>query len=180
LEAFVDFSNLVADRKYGYHIDAAHLNEWMKVLKEAKTTPNPYLKDMSEFKDLDSTIADYEHQLSDLASKGYRPLNNSQKFERSGQAQEYRSFYNFLCCESHNNMRALMERHVAILAEGTDIEVQFFAPAVLTDLVQYFDSAVGILVAATIGIHEALGSPRKADAERLALQLAELRKPWTD
>jgi hypothetical protein len=67
-----------------------------------------------------------------------------------------------------------------ILAEGTDIEVQFFAPAVLTDLVQYFDSAVGILVAATIGIHEALGSPRKADAERLALQLAELRKPWTD
>lgn len=180
LEAFVDFTNLAADRKYGYHMDAAHLNEWRKVLKEAKTSANPYLKDMSEFKDLDSALADYERQLAELASKGYRPLKQAEKFERSGQAQEYRSFYNFLCCHSHNNMRALMDRHVAILAEGTDIEVQFFAPAVLTDLLQYFDSAVGILVAATIGIHEALESPRKADAELLAVQLAELRKPWTD
>lgn len=180
LEAFVDFVNLAGDQKYGYHIDAANLREWKRVLTEAKTTSNPYLRDISEFKDLDVAMADHESKLMELEAKGYRALNNFEKFDRSGQAQEYRSFYNFLCCHTHNNMRALIERHIEFIDDGADIEVQFFAPAVLTDLVEYYDSAAGILVAATIGIHEALKSEKKAETEALSEKLQLLRKPWTE
>jgi len=180
LEAFVDFTNLASDRKYGYNMDAAHLNEWIKILREAKPGGNPYLKGMSEALDLDAILGSYEGQVEKLRADGYRPLNNFEKFERSGQAQEYRSFYNFLCCHSHNNIRALIERHVAILADGADIEVQFFPAVTLAELVQYFDSAVGILIGATKVIHEALESPRLADVELLAEKLSDLRKPWTD
>lgn len=180
LEAFVDFVSLAADRKYGYRIDAANLKEWKRVLIEAKTTDNPYLKDIAEFKDLDAAVAEHEFKLRELEEKGYHALNNFEKFDRSGQAQEYRSFYNFLCCHTHNNMRALIERHIAFIDDGADLEVQFFAPAVLTDLMEYYESAAGILVAATIGIHEVLESGKRSEAEALSENLQVLRKPWTN
>ncbi len=180
LEAFVDFTNLASDRKYGYHMDAANLSEWNKILREAQTGENPYLQGFSEKIDLDQLLTDQEAQLEKLKSEGYPPLNIFQKFERSGQTQEYKSFYNFLCCHSHNNMRALIERHVAILDGGADIEVQFFPLTTKADMLQYFDAAVGILVTATLKIHEALESPKKAEAQSLCEELAEKRKPWTD
>jgi len=180
LEAFVDFTNLAADRKYGYHMDAANINEWIKILREAKTQENPYLSGFGDKVDLDQLLDEQEEQLEKLKKDGYHPLSIFQKFERSGQTQEYKSFYNFLCCHSHNNMRALIERHVAVLDGGADIEVQFFPQTTMADMVQYFDAAVGILVTATFKIHEALESPKKDEAQLLCDALAEMRKPWTD
>lgn len=180
LEAFVDFANLVEEKKYGYHMDAAHLSEWLRVLSEAKTTANPYLKEISEYENLDSALADCESRLTELEKDGYSQLSVKKRFSRSGLAQEYRSFYNFLCCHSHNNIRALMERHVAVVADGTDIEIRFFALPEQTSQVVYIDSAAGILVSATKTIHQVLDSPKKAETEMLFNKLQELRKPWTD
>jgi len=179
LEAFVDFTNLAADRKYGYHMDAANISEWIKILREAQTQENPYLNGFSEEVDLGQLLIEQGEQLEKLKKDGHLPLSIFQKFERSGQIQEYKSFYNFLCCHSHNNMRALIERHVAVLDGGADIEVQFFPLTSLADMVQYFDAAVGLLVTATIRIHEALESPVKDEAQILCDELAEMRKPWT-
>ena len=179
LEACVDFTNLAADRTYGYHLDAANLNEWIKILKEAQKGKNLYLKEIGEMADLDQHLADLDGQLEKLKKAGYLPLKNFQKFERSGLAHEYKSLYNFLCCHSHNNLRALIERHVAILNDGADIELQFFPLVGLSDMLQYFDSAAGILVEATVGIHQAFESPKVAEAMALSDELAEIRKPWT-
>ncbi len=180
LEAFVDFVNLVEERKYGYHMDAAHLYQWQEVLREAKTTTNPYLKEISEYENLDSALADCESRLAELEKDGFSQLKVKARFSRSGLAQEYRSFYNFLCCHSHNNIRALMERHVGLIADGTDIEIRFFALPEQTDQVVYIDSAAGILVSATKTIHQVLDSPKQAETEMLYNKLQELRKPWTE
>ena len=96
LEAFVEFHNLHEKADYGYHMEASYLEQWIKVLKEAKRKSNPYLKDISELKNLAEIIQQDEKELDDLKKRGYQPLNIFQRFERAGMENEYRSFYNFL------------------------------------------------------------------------------------
>ncbi len=178
LEAFVDFSNLKETRTYGYHMDAAHVKEWIRILEEAKRGDNPYLAEISKLPNLDNILSDYKKQLEELENKGYTPLSHFQKFDKSNQTKEYRSFYNFLCCDAHNNIRSLISRHADIAEDHSDYQLQFFPPIDLDSIVHYIDSCLGILIASTEMIHKALGSPMTSEVEQLATQLSEIRKPW--
>ena len=177
LEAFVDFSNLEATRTYGYHMDAVNIKEWIRILEEAKRGDNPYLEGISKLPNLDKVLCDYKKQLEELKEKGYSPLSHFQKFDKSNQSKEYRSFYNFLCCDAHNNIRSLISRHADITDDQSDYQVQFFPSVDLDSIVHYIDSCLGILIASTLLIHKALGSPNTYEAEQLAAQLSEIRKP---
>ena len=46
LEAYVELKNLHENAEYGYCMDASYNEQWLKVLREAKNQPNPYLKDI--------------------------------------------------------------------------------------------------------------------------------------
>ena len=48
VEANLDLVNLANDRKYGYHLRAALMSEWIKVLREAKKGDNPFLAGIAE------------------------------------------------------------------------------------------------------------------------------------
>ncbi|MDL2122848.1 MAG: hypothetical protein LWX51_07135 [Deltaproteobacteria bacterium] len=113
-----------------------------------------------------------------LKDKGYSPLSHFQKFDKSDQSKEYRSFYNFLSCDAHNNIRLLISRHADITDDKSDYQIQFFSPVDLDSIVRYIDSCLGILITSTVLIHKALESPITSDAEQLAAQLSEIRKPW--
>jgi len=178
LEAFVDFSNLAETRTYGYHMDGSNIKEWIRILEEAKRGDNPYLADISKLPNLHAILSDHKKQLKDLKRKGYSPLPQYQKFEKSHQSKEYRSFYNFLCCHAHSNIRSLISRHADIADDESDYELQFFSPTDLDSIVHYIDSCLGILVASTESIHKALGSSMAPKAEQLVAQLSEIRKPW--
>lgn len=178
LEAFVDFSNLVETRTYGYHMDASSTKEWIRILEEAQRGDNPYLADISKLPNLDTILSDHRNELEDLKGKGYLPLSQFQKFEKSQQSKEYRSFYNFLCCHAHNNIRALISRHADIADDESDYELRFFSPTDHDSIVHYIDSCLGILIASTRSIHKVLGSPMASEAELLVTQLSEIRKPW--
>ena len=178
LEAFVDFSNLEESRTYGYHMDAAHMSEWIKILEEAKRGDNPYLADISKLPNLDEILSDHKKRLEELKNKGYPPLSHFQKFDKSKQTKEYRSFYNFLCCDAHNNIRSLISRHADIAEDQSDYQLQFFPKIDIDAIVHYIDSCLGILIASTEKIHKALGSPKTSEVEQLSTQLAEIRKPW--
>lgn len=176
LEAFVDIRNLEADRTYGYHMDAAYLEQWIKVLEEAEKGDNPYLKGMSEFEKFDDILSDYRTQLEELKKKGFSALSHFKKFEKSNQVKEYRSIYNFLCCDAHNNMRSLVSRHVYLAGDQPESQIQFFAPFNLDSSIQHIALCIGVLIDGTEIIHKALNSPKLPDVELLAIEFSEIIK----
>jgi len=178
LEAAVDFNNLAKDRMYGYNMDAANASQWILILKEAKSNSNPYLADIAAIPDLNTILQQHQQELDKLKSKGYKALKHSEKFEISDMSLEYKSFYNFLCCETHNNLRALHSRHAKISPDHLDYEMEYFSPIDPVANLQYLDSTAGILLSVTESIHEKLESGLADQINPLTEQLNSLREPW--
>jgi len=173
LETYVEFYNLVRDPRYGYYREASFLKEWLKVLKIAKEKKNPYLVDISALSNLAAIISKNENELQDLIARGYKPLTIRQKFGRADMLKEYLSFYNFLCCESHSNKRALIDRHANII--NNDYELVVYKTHPDEKYLSYTDSAAGLLVSATIDIHDHLESPARDQVKGLRQQLDRIR-----
>ena len=174
LEAYVQFKNLNENAKYRYHMEAAYHEQWLKVLREALTKPNPYLKEISEREDLDSQIKDHEAELNSLKAKRYFPLKIFQRFERAGMEDEYRSLYNFLSNDAHSNIRALVSRHLEI--DKNDFHVVYYKDEPLESFVTYLDSTAGLLVDASIKIHNFFDTGLQEDIEKLSKELNEIRE----
>jgi hypothetical protein len=125
---------------------------------------------------LEEVLVHWETELSELKKKGFSPLNQKQKFDRTELEPAYRSFYNFLCCHSHNNIRALVSRHIDIAADQTDFQVEYYAPVNLDALLPYIDSFCGIIVSSTETIHRVLQSDATNRVDALKKELDEQRK----
>lgn len=177
LEAFLDFNNLKVDRNYGYRMDATHIKEWIKLLKASKDG-NPYLVGLTNSKNIVDVLSDYEKQFEELINEGYKPLQVFEKFKLANLNQEYLSFYNCLCCDTHNNIRSLILRHADITVDQTDYQLQFFSPSDLNFLVVYIDSCISILIDITEMLHKTFESQMIVETEKLVAQFAEIRKPW--
>ena len=154
LEAYIELKNLHEDATYGYNMEAVYHEQWLKLLKEAKNTPNPFLQDFAKYEGLDAQIAVHETTLIDLADKGYKPLSIFQRFEKAGMANEYRSIYNFLSNDSHSNIRALMDRHLEI--HDNDFKVVYYKDEPLKSFIPTLDSIAGFLIDASYRIHDYL------------------------
>lgn len=157
LEAYVDLVNLVENPQYGYNLEASYLKEWLKILEEARKGKNEYLRAISEASSLDQSIDEWRNSLKKLESKGYKVLKIEKKFERAGMEKEYRSIYNLLCSDSHNNLGALVSRHVE--REQTDFSIVFYKAYTPEDSAVYVGTNAEILVRATQLIHKFLDSP---------------------
>jgi len=176
LEANLDFMNLAKERQYGYHMRAAELHEWIKILREAKKRQNPFLSFIAQIPNLEKVLVQWETELSKLKKKGFNPLNQKQKFDRAKLELVHRSVYNFLCCHSHNNIRALVSRHIDIAADQTDFQVGYYAPVDLNALLPYIDSFCGIIMSSTETIHRVLQSDATDRVDALKRELDERRK----
>ena len=176
LETYVEFHNLAQDPKYGYFIEANDLKEWLKVLRAARDTKNPYLADIGALRNLTSIVAEAEHQLQELKQKGYDPIDIRSKFECAHMEEEYLSLYNFLCTESHSNKRALIDRHTEI--GDSDYELVFYKNPPDESFLAVLDSAAGLLVSATIHLHEVFGSSEVSEAKQLGENLKEARSKY--
>ena len=124
LEAAVELRNLMKDAGYIDHMMASHVDQWLRVLQEAKKGTNPYLASIAASQDLDKQIMDHEKQLAELKARGKQPLQVFDRFERANMVDEYRSLYNFLSCDSHSNIRALISRHIE--RGDNDFKVVFY------------------------------------------------------
>lgn len=109
LEAYIDFKNLHEDPKYGFRLEAAQLKERLDTLRASKEADNPYLDGLEEFY---SQEKEWSTELDSLKSKGYKPLNQYEKFKLADKVDEYKSIYSHLCSHSHNNLSALANRYV--------------------------------------------------------------------
>jgi len=98
--------------EYIDHMTASYVGQWLTLLKEAKKGTNPYLASISASQDLDRQITDHEKQVRQLEARGKKPLGVFERFKQANMVDEYRLLYNFLSCDSHSNIRALISRHI--------------------------------------------------------------------
>jgi Family of unknown function (DUF5677) len=173
LEAAVELRNLIRDPGYTDHMNASHLDQWLKVLKEAKKGTNPYLASIGTLPDIDAEIADQEKQLRALEARSKHPLNVFERFERADMVQEYRSLYNFLSCDSHSNIRALISRHLE--RRANDFNVVFYKDEPIETFLATLDSTAGLLLEASLSVHEAFNSGSLAEIQKIREELNAIR-----
>ena len=173
LEAYVDLHNLADSATYGYALELGHIKEWLKILHEAKTGKNEYLLAISEAPDLEARISEWTLKKIALEAKGYCSLRIEQKFQRAGMEKEYRSQYNALCCDAHNNLRALVDRHIEMNGEG--FEVVYYKAYVPEDSAVHVGTNAELLIRASERIHEFLKSPVIEEVAQYRAELNVLR-----
>ena len=123
LETYVEFYNLMRDPRYGYHFDATDLAESIKRLKAARRG-NRYMAPISGKNDIPARIDEWESRLTELQSKGYKPLKIRQKFERAGMLELYECLYSIVSAHSHSSKEALIDRHFEFV--GDEFELVFY------------------------------------------------------
>lgn len=173
LEAYVDLVNLTANPRYGYVIELSYLREWRKLLQEAKIGKNEYLNDISQDPGLNARIAQIQNEEHRLEALGHRRLKIEQKFVRAGMEKEYRSIYGSLCCDSHNNLRSLMNRHIAF--EAQEFAMVFYKEYSTEDAAIYIGTNAELLVRATEKVHEFLQSDAQTEVKPYRAELNQLR-----
>lgn len=155
LETYVEFKNLLGERTYGYHMEAIYLEQWLKLLKEAKKG-NPYLTSIAKSPDLDATILRHEKEFQSLKDRKYGPLSVCDRFIRCGMEDAYRSLYNMLCNHDHPNIRALIDRHIELEKDGFCAVLYRDQP--LEEFGSYIYHGCCLLNDSGIGLHKALDS----------------------
>jgi hypothetical protein len=159
-------------------MEANDLKQELKMLKAAKEKGTPFLASIAELPNLGEIIEQKEKQLAELKEKGYKPIHIFKRFELADMQDEYISVYNMISAEAHSSKRALISRHADISADGADYEMTFYKNAPDERYRMYTDSAAGLLVDATLKIHDHFKSDVIAEARALKGQLEDLRKQY--
>jgi hypothetical protein len=175
LEAAVELRNLARDPHYIEHMNAGHVEQWLKVLKEAKNG-NPYLASIAALPDLDRQIAAQEKQLQEFISKSKQPLKVFERFQRADMVEEYRSLYNFLSCDSHSNIRAIISRHIEVGHD--DFEIVYYKDEPIETFIATLDSTAGLLIEASLSLHEGFKSDKQDEVKKLLEDLKTIRAQY--
>ena len=175
LEAHVSIVNLLTIPDYIKHLNASHHKEWHRLLTEAAKGENPFLYGLDEVADLAAEIEKHNSRLSELKDEGFPPLLHKQAFTLAGMEDVYRSVYNHLCNVSHNNIRALIERHWQFSGED-DFSLVIYQEHEPADFEAQLDTAAGALVGAGLGIHSHFNSPALSETEAMREKLMAYRR----
>lgn len=170
LEAYVDLKALAKDDAYLHHMYASYHREWLRVLREANTNSNQYLVGIRAHIAFFETQQDHAGKLERLKANKFIPLTAEQRFERAGMLNEYRSIYNFLCRETHNNISALMSRHMEQDGDGIA-----FVLNKGEDSHALPDSFAVLLIAAGVLVHDWAETGLSTQFVPLSDQLDEIR-----
>lgn len=176
LEGAVDLRNLLRDASYVENMNVAHAKQWLKVLREAKGGHNPSLSGIAGAPDLDAKISEHEAEIQRLGTQGYRALNVCERFDRAGMLEEYGSLYNFLSCDAHSNIRALVSRHMHQSEDGYDIQYYKAEPA--ESFIPMADSSAGLLLQASRDLHEVYKSQKISEVDSMLQALEQARAAY--
>lgn len=169
LEAAVELTNLLKDRNYLDHMNASHKEQWLKVLREAQAGKNPYLASIAGLPELSTQIDKETAELDALRKKNRGPLNVFQRFSRAQMEEEYRSLYNFLSCDAHSNIRALISRHITL--SGSDFDVVYYKDEPIESFISILDSSAGLLLRLSEQMHAAFASGKTGEVEAMLREL---------
>lgn len=176
LETAVELTNLLEDPGYVDHMDASHKDQWLKVLREAQTGKNPYLESIAKLPELDAQIKKEAADLKALCDKGRGPLKVFERFQMAKMEREYRSLYNFLSCDAHSNIRALISRHLTFSTD--DFEVAYYKDEPIESFIPILDSTAGLLLHASSEIHKRYNSGKDTEIQAMMSELNNLRATY--
>jgi len=151
LEAHVDLINLANDDGYLQAMVAVYHKEWIKLTGDGVKGDNPFLAYFKDNPEAKKQLAYHEAELAAFKKTQTIP-NNLDKFKLAGLEDVYRSIYNSLCNDSHNNIRALTSRHFRSHQEGLDMVI-FDKPS-RTDLAATIDCFIAILIKSNEIMHD--------------------------
>lgn len=104
IDAYVDLVNLIQDPKYGCHLRVSFLKQSIQLHNKAKKE-HPSVTLIS-----DSELEQMEHEIKLLRNKGCTELTVEQRFKDIH--IKNRLLYSIFCCDSHNNLISLTQRHI--------------------------------------------------------------------
>lgn len=151
LEAFVDLLNLCQSENYLDNMRAAYHKEWIRLVEKGLNGDNQYLAKFASDEKVAQKLQSHKDQLDTLVGNGTPALNVYQRFQRAGMENEYASIYNSLCSESHNNIRALTDRHLC--ENDTNNSIQIFSPKDSDGIIFSITTYISILVRSTCVVH---------------------------
>ena len=146
------------------------------MLREAQSGKNPYLESIAKVPELDAQIVKETAELKVLVDKGRRPLKVVERFQMANMEKEYRSLYNFLSCDAHSNIRALVSRHLTFTEN--DFEVAYYKDEPIESFISILDSTAGLLLHASADLHKRYKSGKDADVNAMLGELQTLRAAY--
>lgn len=171
-EAYVDLNNLCDNATYLANMQASYHEQWIKLARAGTAGNNPFLAPFAS-PEAQMKLAEHEAALQSLVDGGNPPLSIYDKFRRAGMENEYRSIYNSLCNESHNNIRALTRRHFRLNADGNPTLV-IFDHVSDDDLAPSLMSYTGILISSTKRVHDYFETAGRDAVNGLAMRHSEV------
>ncbi len=172
LEAYVDLINLTQDCNYHNNLLAAHHQKWVRILNTSND-PNPYLREISELRNVDEIKAYHRASLDALKRDGYAPMRVLERFQKANMEDEYRSIYSLGSSDIHNDFGALSKHH--IVADGDDFQLVFYKEGGDDYFFVELDSVAGLLLNATLRIHNRLKSGCDGEIQKLDEELGLVR-----
>lgn len=160
-EALVDLDNLVHDQSYFERMDAANLDQYLKLLRESPT--NPLLSGLDEKHDLPRVISEYEAQLDELRSRKRGQKDMRSRCADVDREDEYLSIYLLFCMDAHNNVGALIDRHISE-GKSQTLQVTLAGEKLPLNLASRIHFAVGWMLQSTTMIHGAYRTGFDADS----------------
>ncbi|QRM44619.1 DUF5677 domain-containing protein [Rhizobium sp. BG4] len=173
LEAYVDLKNLAADPGYRDMMMGEFHRQWIKLAEAGVKGGNPYLASFSGNEEASKRLAHHKAEAARLPST----LSVFDRFQLAGLTNEYRSIYNSLCNESHNNVRALINRHFRTGEDGQQ-HLSIFEDTDSNALSASLDGCNTILLGSTAIIHHHFKSECENDVNTMYRRWLDMRQIW--
>lgn len=122
-EALIDLDNLVRDAQFHERMDAANLDQFLKLLRTCPT--NPLMAGLDQKHDIPTITAEFQAELDGLLGRKRGQKDLRSRCIDVGRKDEYTSIYTLLCLDAHNNITALIDRHVSE-GESQTLQVDAF------------------------------------------------------
>jgi hypothetical protein len=178
LEAYIDLCNMANDVGYAELMHAAMWDQQRKMIDSANNrgASNPDLALLVGNQSVKQYLAWVKGELASLKTRGIKPLKFREKFDRCNKLDLYEGRYAMLCCQTHNNLNALADRHVEAGPAG--IELHYLQAPDDSDSVLIIDTIAGIIANSVMTLKNAIEGGEKREFEGLSQKLANLRAIW--
>jgi hypothetical protein len=126
--------------------------------------------------ELESQIRKETAELEVLRARGRGPLTVFERFRLANMEEEYRSLYNFLSCDAHSNIRALISRHIRFTED--DFEIAYYKDEPIESFISILDSTAALLLQASEQMHRSYASGKEPEVHAMLKELEAQRAAY--
>lgn len=175
MEAAVDLHVLADDAEHIDRLEAANLEQMLRVLRSAidPTLPKTYLHSIAEHPDASLEVERARARLETLRSRSSE-MSIRQRFEKAGYLDYYLGPYRSLCSQSHNNLTALKARHIHETPEGRSFYI--LAPISKQDTVIAVSNTATMASRAVLRVKQLVEGGEPSGLDELEGRLAIVRR----